>query len=310
MSDHLPANLQSTIGNLVRTIQDCDSIDPGKLAAALEGLVHAGVTLGQARQAPGGPLGGMQIRSRQLTVRDDEDDEPLPPNACGAVFTPPRTVRSDPRFLAPCALKRGHSGKHQNRKGVSWSTRTATTQPAQQRSTPVKTPSPKELKERMRRLQARMGTPAAPASTNTRTAVDGPAQQAQRAISLARPPQWGWMPSQRRIVLGQLERAGTQLLKHALANSPTVSAHQPDTQKLDRLLSDARSILTPASQVDVRQETVDRLSDAIGAMAQHVAAEEQAQHRFAERLAAGRAALANPAPAPAPHPWFAETSAA
>ncbi|MEU2162415.1 hypothetical protein [Streptomyces sp. NPDC019208] len=318
MNDQLPTDVQTTISALVRTIRDADSIDTLKLTAALEGLVHAGVTLGQGRQsASSGPLGGMEIRSRQVGRRDDQDDdEPLPAGACGTIFNPPRAVRSDPRFQAPCALKRGHSGKHENRKGVSWGgpVKRVTARPATTvRSNPVTTPTPKDLKARHERLRALMAPPAAPAAparTSRPTAAHGPAQEAQRAIELARPPQWGWMPSQRRIILRQLEQAGSTLMRHALANSPTVAAHQPRTQHLDRLLADARSILTPASQVDVRQETVKRLSDAISAMADHVAKEEQADRRFAQRLADAREALAKPAPAPAPHPWFTGASVA
>ncbi|MEV6651195.1 hypothetical protein [Streptomyces sp. NPDC051219] len=241
----------------------------------------------------------------------------LPRGACAATFAHAPHAARNARTLRPCHLKRGHSGKHENDSGVSWEDRTtsgARRTIRTERSKSVPTPTSSSLQARMKRAEKAMNAPASAtrstSSAYTRRTVDGPVQQAKRAVDLATPPQWGWWPSQLRVVLENLERDGSKLLQYAVDHDQTPSSNRRETEQLRSQLHEARGVLMPGVEVKVRQEFVDSLRKAIRAVAKPLEEQQRDQQQWTERLAAGRRALDNPAPPAPAHPWFAGSSVA
>jgi hypothetical protein len=319
MDQSLPAHVTASIDTLVDLITNGRPVPADLVRSSLEGLVQAGISIAEHRQGNGKTTAtytpsGMEIRgglSERAAADDDDEDMPLPADACRAVFNAPRAARSA-RTARPCGLKRGHSGAHQNDKGVSWGTRSNGPKPAE-----VRSPAPavrsstmssqEDLKARTQRLarqMTRQATRSAGRTINRANGRSGPVEAAQRAVQLATPPQWGWMSSERRVVLERLEQAGARLLQHAVDHRATDTAHHREVERLRQRLLDARTLLMPGSSTDVQQATLDRLTGAMRALYEPLASQQRIDDSMARSFAA-RAQTANRPATPEPrHPWL------
>lgn len=324
MEHRLPAHVTAAIDTLIDLIDSGRPVAVDQLRTSLNGLVQAGIAIAENRHRPGKPavdipVDGVEIRARRGQSAPDDDAEPLPADACRASFLPPRAMRNDPRYKEPCALKRGHErdgSKHQNRRGVTWGGRskprltlsTSQATPPARRETPV-TPSKQDLNARMQRLGQQMQTRRAQPAAQSRRArsVTGPGDpldQARAAVQLATPPQWGWLPSERHVVLERLEQAGNRLLQHAVDTRATDTAHRREIEELRRQLLDVRSVLTPGSSMEVRQATLDRLTTAMRALEEPLTADRRVHRAMVLNFARRAEAFKRPVPEAPQHPWL------
>jgi hypothetical protein len=318
MSAPFPAHVTASITNLVRLIHSGRTISDEHLTRALEGLVQAGITIAESRQGPSHNAAaihpGIEVRAG---AHGTEDDEPLPPNACGAVFNPPRAAGSNPRYQAPCALDRDHlkrdpNSAHQNRKGVSWGTRSGRRIASTEKRNTTMTPTKEALKARTERLAQQMTARTAPAGRVTSLASRRPStplNAAQRALDLAKPPQWGWLPSQRRIVLERLEQAGTVLLQHALDHRAGDLAQRQEIAGLQRELMNVRTALVPGNTVEVRQSTLDRFTVAMRSLLTPLQDRDRITRSLNRLITDRQMEARRPVQAPA-HPWMTDRSVA
>ncbi|WP_031071383.1 hypothetical protein [Streptomyces sp. NRRL S-118] len=253
--------------------------------------------------------------SPRVAVGNVEVEEPaagesrhVPADACGATFTRAPKAARNSRTLAPCLLKRGHTGSHENENGVSWSQATSARRQISTRTDQKgdSTMTTTELKARMKRMQRVMANRTASDAQLERSIpiADGPLARAAQAVSLARAPQWGWLASERRVVLERLTQAGDALLRHALDTRATDTAHRREIEELRRQVVAAGALLAPGVATDVQQETLDTLSEAIMSLHKPLNDEARLAANFARRLAEGKQAQETPAPAAPQHPWF------
>ncbi|KES07323.1 hypothetical protein BU52_09965 [Streptomyces toyocaensis] len=321
MSAPLPAHVTASITNLVGLIHSGRTISDDHLTRALEGLVQAGISIAESRQGASHNAAvihpGLEVRASAHKAIDD-DDAPLPPNACGAVFTPPRAARSDPRYQAPCALDRDHLKRdphsaHQNRKGVSWGTRSGRRMTTTEKRNTAMAPTKEALKARTERLARQMTVRTVPGGRVTSRDSRGPAtplDAAQRALELAKPPQWGWTRSERRVVLERLEQTATALLQHALDHRAGDLAQRREIEGLQRELVNVRSALVPGCTVEVRQASLDRFTAAVRSLLTPLQDQDRITRSVVRRLNAQAEVAGRPAPQPAAHPWLADRSIA
>ncbi|MFD0457868.1 hypothetical protein ACFQ2H_21990 [Streptomyces violaceoruber] len=156
--------------------------------------------------------------AREYAAPGDQRDQHVPAGACGAVFDRPAALR-DARSQVPCTRPKGHTGTHENDRGMSWGARTTTTptrRTTPNRSTPMNVT---QLRARMRQLEATHINPT-PTRSGAPTAVsrpvNGPLAQARRAVTLARKvPYGGFLPSQADRGLRDLANAASELLRLA-----------------------------------------------------------------------------------------------
>lgn len=314
----LPADVTATITNLINLIRSNNNVPVATLTRAFEGLVQAGVSISEGRQSPAyGPAGrdradmrpAPEIRSNASTP----DSVAAPgPDDCGAVFKAPRDARNQ-RTLSPCMLTRGHPGKHANGYGTTWGGTSVSKPmrvqrdgtPVEPAATPARPATPADLAARMERARSAMATPQPPAGISSYRVGDTPVQRAQQAIRLSAAPAYGWMESQLRTVLEQLERAGTDLIRHAEKRDSFEQYNHKRMQTLRRQLVCARAALL---QADTRRQEleacVNALRTAIPPVADPLDEQERNAVRFARQLAAVRQAHLQPKPQATPHPWF------
>ncbi|MFJ7191461.1 hypothetical protein [Streptomyces bacillaris] len=308
----LPADITGAIDNLVKTIRSTTTPNEAGLRTALEGLVQAGVTLGESRQSaslqlPTADGQQMEIRSRPgAPAGDDEDDQPLPPNACRAVFNAPRLAR-DARTLRPCHLERDHPGKHTNSRGVTWSSRNTSRTKTTRSDSPMNTA---DLKARTARIAAQMKRSAAPArrSSSTPYRPSGPLAAARRTVDLSRQdvPSQGWMPSQIAVGMRALEQAGEAVLRIASADPDVAFAYRTQAGALRRKLLEVHALSLPGADTStLRQKDIDGMAAAVNDLLVPLEARQKANEQWARQLARGAELADQPRPQPTPHPWAA-----
>ncbi|MFE9736521.1 hypothetical protein [Streptomyces sp. NPDC006477] len=307
----LPSDITSAIDSLVQTISTARSVDKAGLTSALEGLVQAGVALGEQRQTAQTTLPAHQALDLEVRSSQPHGVETRgATGSCGATFDRvPRDARNT-RTLAPCHLTRGHTGSHENAHGVSWTSRAK--QAMTLRAEPKKgtTVNTTDLKARMARMERQMNarsTKPAPARTTARRAAGGPVDAARRAVDLATHdiPNCGWMPSQIAVGLRHLEDAGEKVLR--LADTADLKAHAQKIATLRRQLVDVRNATLPGADVSaLRQRDITNLAKAIEAVLKPLEEIQRSNDVFVRALADMREASLQPRRAPAQHPWAAE----
>lgn len=243
----------------------------------------------------------------------------LPKGSCGAIFERAPLLARDSRTMSPCTLHRGHTGAHENAKGVSWGTRRAsstTSTRTQDRSTPVPARTDAQRRARMQELEARMRAQNAPLIVTgahrgySAPSPSGPVQRAVQAARLAQKPSDGtrdWLHSQLNVIVDHLERAGNDLIHHIEATCASVHSYHGQMRHFRGLVHVTRVALAPgALTLSGQQQAVNELRKALRDLAQPLAEQERQSARAAAALAeASRAPRPQPAAARQEHPWFA-----
>lgn len=241
---------------------------------------------------------------------DDEPSEPeartLPADACRAAYDRAPKAARNARTLAPCHLKRGHSGRHQNHRGVSWTSRGTTTSTTTKRSTPMNTA---ELKARHARIasliQRSNRAPSTPDYVTQRAAR--PLADARRAIDASKTPLsigGELMPSQLAYGMRELERTGDRILRMAAGDETTMRYRGPQVATLRRKLQDAHAVNAPGYQgPDLRPRDLVGLRDALDTVLTPMEAQAREMDRVRRGIARAARMPQRPAPRPEPHPW-------
>ncbi|MGW1137621.1 hypothetical protein [Streptomyces zhihengii] len=239
---------------------------------------------------------------------DNEPSQPeartLPADACRATFDRAPKAARNARTLAPCHLKRGHSGRHENDRGVSWTSRGTAPRTETRSTTPV---DAKTLNARHAQLaktmQGRSSAPAAPAYRPP----TGPLAAARRAIDASKTPLsigGELMPSQLAYGMRELERTGDEILRLAAGDETTMRYRGPQVATLRRKLQDAHAVNAPGYQgPDLRPRDLVGLRDALDTVLTPMETQAREMDRFRRGIARAARMPRRPAPRPEPHPW-------
>ncbi|MGW4997482.1 hypothetical protein ACWEP8_07405 [Streptomyces hydrogenans] len=239
---------------------------------------------------------------------------PTPRGACAATFDRPHLAERDARMKAPCTRPHGHTGAHQNDRGVTWgatlTTRTTTT--TLKRSTPM---TREQLNKRMKELEARYIKPTAKRNTMPPTAYQptGTLARAEHVVSLARrAPHGGFLPSQIARGMRDLESVGSDLLSLAERTWPSdqFGGYKKERTELTHQVSGLRATFTPGGPTPTfTQRNLDDALAAIHALLEPLKQAERMRALGMEHHKAAAREAENPTPPPARHPWETGTAA-
>ncbi|MDX3522376.1 hypothetical protein [Streptomyces scabiei] len=256
-------------------------------------------------------MGNMEFHAQ--SAPDHEDVLTLRSDACGQIFKAP-LLAQDARTLSPCMLARGHSGKHENAKGVSWGTRkdarhapTSAPPATRGRTTAVPGRTDAERKALMQRHidQIRdQRTDRQPAAAGTPTPYEprGPIAEAQRAVRLANSPSNDWLPSQLSVIVDKLDQAARNLAQYAEARGGMT--HRTQAQQVNGLVLAARTALAPGvANMAGQREAVETLRRAVADLIEPLAEQQRFAQMEAKALADPQPVRTAPPSIPA-HPWF------
>ncbi|MBU5944909.1 hypothetical protein [Streptomyces sp. PAM3C] len=243
--------------------------------------------------------------AHEYVIPGDQQRQQAPAGACGAVFDRIPQVARDARSQAPCIRPQGHTGGHENDRGMSWGAR-ATTTPYTRSTTKRSIPMTREqLKARMRQLEDRYINPAPRRSTMSTTSVapSGPLARAQRAVNLTgQAPYGGFLPSQAANGMRDLANAGAELLQLAQTSWGDGVSHRQERAHLARLVANFRSLAVPGAPAPTfRHEDVTEMTRAVRALLEPLTEQQRRNNHMKRRFAA--AAAAQPPTAPSLHPW-------
>jgi hypothetical protein len=269
---------------------------------------HLNTDTTRGREVDRVQLGNVELDTIETASQEARN---LPPGACGATFDRAPIAARNARTLAPCHLKRGHDGSHENDRGVSWTSR-KTARTETRRTTTMS--STADLKARTKQMASLMNRRSEPSSipVYARREAAGPLKAARRAIDLAKDaPSGGFLPSQIATGLRELERVGTAVLRMAADDDTMTTYRAPQLACLRQKLAEAHAVTMPGyTGPALQQRHLEGLRTALDALLTPLEARQQEHERWQRRLAAGAEAVKRPRPAPEPHPWDVSGDAA
>lgn len=230
----------------------------------------------------------------------------LPPGACGATFDRAPIAARNARTLAPCHLKRGHDGSHKNDRGVSWTSRTTARTETRRTTTMASTADLKARTRQMASLMNRRSEPS-PTPAYARREAAGPLAAARRTIDISKMPLTSGgelLPSQVARGMRELEQAGDNVLRLALADKDVADSYRTQIATLRAKLAESRTVTMPGyNGPALRPRDLDGLRGAVDVLLVPLESRQQEHERWKRHLAVGAQQAKLPRRQPESHPW-------